>query len=451
MCYLIFVPKRIGLKLVLGVALLGLAVVCSTQPTQAQTLTTLHNFTYGLDGGTPSSTLVADKQGNLYGVAAYGGIQNCSLPPYGSGCGTVFELTPSKSGWTFNLLYSFAGGTDGGVPVEESLIFDKQGNLYGTTAYYGAGSEGTVFELSPMEGGWTHEVLYAFCLQYPNCADGASPWTGVVSKGGSLYGVTINGGAYNQGAVFKLSPSKSGWTETVLYSFCPEGYGDCSDGEWPEHAVPIFDKHGNLYGTTFFGGAYDYGVVFELVKTGKTTYTEKMLYSFTGGTDGGFPYAGLIFDKRGNLYGTTLTGGDVTGCNVEQYGVYAGCGVVFELTPPSGGSGAWTETVLHSFTGDADGAFPWSGLIFDSKGNLYGDTSGVDSMTQGVTSGYGTVFKLTPSGGSWTETVLHVFDNTDGAEPVGTLMLGKKGMLYGTTAQGGAYGYGTVFALNPKK
>ena len=442
------VVKHIGLKLILGVAVLGLVVEFGTQPTLAQTLTTLHNFTYGADGGTPSSILVADKQGNLYGVAAYGGIQNCSFPPYGTGCGTVFELTPSEGGWTFNVLYSFEGGTDGCLPAEESLIFDKQGNLYGTTAYCGAYYEGTVFELSPAEGGWTHDVLYAFCSQ-PSCTDGMSPWSGVVSKGGSLYGTTINGGAYNQGAVFNLMPSKSGWTETVLYSFCPAGWGNCTDGDWPAHVELVFDKHGNLYGTTVFGGGYDYGVVFELVKTGKTTYAEKVLYSFTGETDGGFPDAGLIFDKSGNLYGTTLTGGDVTGCNVETY--YGGCGVVFELTPPSSGSGAWTETVLHSFTGDADGAFPWSGLIFDSKGNLYGDTTGVDSMTPGVTSGYGTVFELTPSGGSWTETVLHVFDNTDGAEPAATLMLGKKGILYGTTAQGGAYGYGTVFALNPEK
>jgi len=442
MSYSDFVPKRMGLKLILGAAVLGL-VACATGPTQAQTLTTLYNFTYGSDGGNPFSGLVADKQGNLYGLASYGGIQNCSNPPDGTGCGTVFEMTPSEGGWTFNLLYSFAGSPDAGIPDVESLIFDKRGNLYGTTQLGGAHGVGTVFELSPAEGGWTEKVLYNICSA-SGCADGEEPFSSVALKNGSLYGATMAGGAHGSGTVFKLTPSKSGWTETVLYSFCSAS--GCTDGAIPGDMALIFDRQGNLYGTTYVGGAYGYGTVFELVKTGKTTYAEKVLYSFTGGTDGGFPDARLLFDKSGNLYSTTWIGGDLAGCNVAYYG----CGVVFELTPPSGDSGAWTETVLHSFAGGADGDYPWAGLIFDSKGNLYGETSGYDPFTDSFF-GYGTVFELTPSGGSWTEKVLHSFDWADGAEPIGGLILGKKGILYGTAGQGGAYGYGTVFHLNSKK
>lgn len=338
------------------------------------------------------------------------------------------------------VLYSFcalSNCADGDTP-EASLIFDAAGNLYGTTFDGGAYGLGSVFQLTPGSGGaWTEKVLYSFCSA-TNCADGTNPQGLVFDAAGNLYGTDIAGGVYGYGVVFQLVPSSGGtWTEKVLYNFNASGTG----GYYPYSGL-IFDATGNLYGTTEWGGAHNYGTVFQLTEGSKGKWKEKVLHSFNNnGKDGYAPYARLMFDAAWNLYGTTTQGGTSgTGCGGQ------GCGIVFQLTP--GAKGKWTEKVLHSFnvTGK-DGYDPWVGLIADSAGNLYGTTNA------GGSSGNGTVFKLSPSAkGKWTEKVLHSFknDGQDGRNPQAGLIVDAAGNLYGTTFYGGAYGDGTVFELARK-
>jgi uncharacterized repeat protein (TIGR03803 family) len=336
-----------------------------------------------------------------------------------SNYGTAFKLSPaSGGGYTETVLYSFTGGNDGGSPVASSLIFDGAGNLYGET-FSSADGAGTVFKLSPASGGgYTETVLYNFT----GGSDGEDPYGGLIlDSAGNLYGTTVLGGTSGYGTVFELSPaSGGGYTETVLHSFTGG-----SDGLYP-YGILIFDSTGNLYGTTIQGGPAGDGTVFELSPTSGGGYTEAVLYSFTGGSDGAVSTAGLILDSAGNLYGTTGNGGT------------SGYGTVFELSPAAGGG--YTETVLYSFTGRSD---PYAGLIFDSAGNLYGTT------IQGGTDNIGTVFKLSPaSGGGYTETVLHSFTyGSDGAYPYAGLIFDSAGNLYGTAQQGGPSGVGTAFEI----
>jgi len=395
----------------------------------------LHNFGNGTDGVEVYAGLVRDAAGNLYGTTYQGGTgSNCGV----GGCGTVFELIPTGGGWTEQVLHNFNNdGTDGFLPYA-GLILDAEGNLYGTTVLGGTYGPGTVFELSPTAGGgWTEQVLYSFCPQ-TNCPDGSIPYAGLVfDAAGNLYGTAEEGGTYGYGTVFKLSPGNP-WTETVLYSFCAQT--NCTDGGLPDAGL-IFDAAGNLYGTTRSGGDYGGGdagpgTVFELTAAG----TETVLHSFGYfPTDGLFPYAGLTFDTAGNLYSTTIAGGS------HLYGT------VFKLTPAGGG--IWTEQVLHSFSNNGtDGFNPSAGLIFDAAGNLYSTTS------EGGAYNYaGTVFELSPAGGgNWTETVLYNFGANgqyDGSGPRAGLVSDAAGNLYGTTAGGGiyscVYSCGTVFELTP--
>ena len=269
------------------------------------------------------------------------------------------------------------------------------------------------------------KVLHSFS----GGADGTYPYGGLIfDAAGNLYGTTTSGGTSNTGTVFELTPAAGGtWTEKVLHSF-----SGGTDGIHP-YAGLIFDAAGNLYGTTDLGGAYGYGTVFELTPAAGGTWTEKVLHNFNnGGTDGTRPYARLTFDAAGNLYGTTYGGG-----------AYNSYGTVFELTPAAGGT--WTEKVLHSFGSGTDGLIPYGGLIFDAAGNLYGTTA------YGGTNDLGTVFELTPkAGGGWTEKVLYSFgDGTDGVSPLAGLIFDAAGNLYGTTQHGGTYNYGTVFEIAP--
>jgi uncharacterized repeat protein (TIGR03803 family) len=272
------------------------------------------------------------------------------------------------------VLHSFAGGSDGADP-EAGLIADEQGALYGTTFAGGSSNNGTVFKLTPHANGrtdWTKAVLYSFCSQ-PSCSDGAVPIAGLIADdSGALYGTTSGGGAGSNGTVFKLTPPA--WTETVLYNFCSQP--SCSDGVGPVAGL-IADKSGALYGTTHAGGSSGNGTVFKLTPP---AWTETVLYSFLGGSDGGAPRAGLIADEQDTLYGTTTGGG------------IANNGTVFKLTPPTKGQSAWKETVLHRFCsqpGCSDGSGPVAGLTADERGVLYGTTGG------GGSSGVGTVFNLT--------------------------------------------------------
>ncbi len=379
----------------------------------------------------PAAGLVTDGKGNFYGTSEYGGSR---------GAGAVFELSPKAGGgWTEKVLWNFCpnGGVclDGVNPLG-SLIFDAKGNLYGTTSFGGVNNgSGTVFELSPGTGGvWTEKTLFTFA-QYGTT--GALPQSNLIfDSKGNLYGTTYqtaaNGGC---GVVFELTPSTGGtWTEKVLHTFTNQ-----PDGCGPIGGL-IFDAKGNLYGTTTNAGdnptGYAEGTVFELSPATNGTWTEKLLYTFTGANgsaDGNDPKGALIFDAKGNLYGTT-----------QQAGGGHNAGVVFELSPTS--SGPWTEKILYSFQGQpTDGSYEIGNLVFDAQGNLYGISSqggAYASGYNGCSIGCGTVFKLSPtSSGGWTESILHDFgaNTSDGHGINGGLIADAKGNLYGTSTYGGAY------------
>jgi len=347
--------------------------------------------------------------------------------------GTVFEMTPVVGGgWTEKVLYSFTEKPPNAYYPDAGLIFDAAGNLYGTTEAGGTSNFGTVFELSPVkDGGWREKVLHSFAG-----ADGSTPYASLIFDGsGNLYGTTEVGGAYGYGTVFELVPGTGGtWTQKVLYSFTG------THGTNP-YASLILDASGNLYSTTQTGGAYGHGTVFELIPSKGGHWTEKILHNFNN-PDGTYPSAGLIFDTAGNLYGTSVEGGTYN------------LGTVFELTPTGGGG--WTETVLHSF-GGADGSTPSASLVFDSAGNLYGTTGGGGTGSCGQYQGScGTVFELTPAtGGGWTETVLHDFARDEVYFPYAGVILDAAGNLYGTASSGGSGKgcgkphCGAVFELTP--
>ncbi|MGC2110071.1 MAG: choice-of-anchor tandem repeat GloVer-containing protein [Candidatus Korobacteraceae bacterium] len=333
-------------------------------------------------------------------------------------------------------LHNF-NGTDGSRPLYTGLVFDASGNLFGTTSRNGLYNGGTVYELSPNgNGGWTEKVLYNFDGRYRS-TDGNSPEAGVIfGPDGNLYGTASGGGSYGGGIVFELvSNGHGGWTEKKLHNF-----GNGTDGSQPYSAL-IFDSDGNMYGTTMRGGNNESsGTVFEMSPNGNGGWSEKKLHNFNPevGHDGEFPQGQLVFDNDGNLFGTTPSGG------AHQLGIDT-CGMIFELSP--NGDGGWTETKLHYFGAGTDGCLAYGGLVRDAEGNFYGTTlwGGSDP------SSFGTAYELSPNGhGGWTETKLHNFGSgNDGAEPWSNLTFDGSGNLYGTTGGGGSYGAGTVFELSP--
>jgi uncharacterized repeat protein (TIGR03803 family) len=391
--------------------------------------TTLTNFPFA-DGGFPQAGLAADAAGNLYGTTSMGGAH---------GYGVVFRLSRTDAGWAETILYNFPAGISNGaflVSNPSALTFDAAGNLYGETQYGGGAGLGNVFEVSPTaKGEWTAKNLFTF----KGAKTGAQPLGGVVfDSAGNLYGTTQLGGTSRCGAgcgtAFELTPSASGeWTETLLYTFSGE-----SDGGFPEGGL-IFDEAGNLYGTTYYGGdsrlkcSTSCGTVFKL-SPGSGGWTKTLLYQFSGArSDGRGPMGSLVFDPAGNLYGTTTDSGNA---------FYCVCGAVFELSPTSGGSGEWSETVVALF-GKKGPSYPEAGLIIDRAGNLYGTS---------LYGGGGYVFELSPSSTGWVETDLYAFDgfkpgSHDGNEPAAALTFGPDGTLYGTTTLGGTSNWGTVFAI----
>lgn len=418
------------LVLLLFLILIFLFLTLTAQPAQAQTYNVIHNFTGGLDGAAPYAGLTMDQAGNFYGTAGFGGYTGGDCARFG-GCGTLFELSSRGSGWVFTPLYIFRGGSDAAVPGAR-IIIGPDGDFYGTTNAGGSGY-GTVFKAKP--------------------AASLSP---------NIFG---------------------GWIETVLHRFSGGG-----DGTYPQGAEVVFDQLGNLYGTTPTGGShycgYGCGTVFKLTP-GEGGWTETVIKAFSGGQDGALPFSGLIFDQAGSLYGTAGYGGDI-GCDATFFP--PGCGTVFQLTPSGSG---WNENVLYTFHNRGDGAHPESGLIYD-QGSLYGTTSAWVDDTGGTvfdmtypywwfstlysftgigpvaslsmdgagdvygttyTGGlylFGSVFKLTQSGGGWTYTALHDFTGgDDGAYPISNVTFDTNGNLYGTASGGGAHGYGVVWKITP--
>jgi hypothetical protein len=454
--------------LLLAVAL-TLAVPASAEWTEK----VLYSFQGGTnDGSVPAGGVVFDSQGNLYGATTDGGPASCA--PIGGACGTVFQLSPpaQKGGaWTETLIYRFKGkgSNDASVP-NGGLILDAAGNLYGVTAYGGTGDCvllgvpagcGTVYELSPPKekgGAWTRTILYSF----PTAKQGYVPNGDLVfDSAGNLYGATVFGGGKGTtcdkfyqycGAVFELSPprTKGGkWTEKVLHQFAGVAPGkQYGDGANPNGGL-VLDNKGNIFGTTFYGGNASGGCgpagcgrVFELQRPALEggAWTERVLHNFNG-QEGATPAAGVIFDPKGNLFGTGFGGG-------------SGYGVVFELKKPSGSRLPWKIAVLHGFSDGNDGANPAAPLVFDGSGYLYGTT-----QTATNRNAQGNVVRMKPpiqKGGSWAFSVLYTFaGNPDGAQPSSPLVLDQAGNVYGTTEDSGSgtgCGFGdcgTVYEVSP--
>ena len=332
---------------VLSTLSLSLLTIVIGQPAQAQTFQVIYNFTDGLDGGGPYAGLTMDMAGNLYGTTEVAGAHNG---------GSVFKMTHTPSGWAFAPLYDFTWNGDGARP-EARVTFGPDGVPYGTATAGGLGY-GVVFKLIPRA---------TFCPT-PLCF----------------------------------------WSETTLYQFT-----GTPDGRFPASEV-VFDAAGNAYGTTAYGGSSGQGTVYKLAPSGGG-WTETVLYSFGGGS-GSNPFSGVIFDSAGNLYGTTMTGS-------------AGYGTVYQLTPSGSG---WVENTIYTFQGGTDGGGPWGGLMFDRAGNLYGTTYTL-----------GRVFKLSPAGSAWTYSVLYTFG---GRGPNGNLIMDASGSLYGMTTQNTGHNFGEVLS-----
>jgi hypothetical protein len=441
----------------------------------AQTYTVLHTFTGGLDGANPYAGLAWDGGSNFYGTTIQGGYAgttcyNLAGGP-ANGCGVVFQLHRSGSNWTFSTLYEFRGGTvDGNFPTAPVTIA-RDGSLYGTTwagdyngshlcRWIGVGAPdigcGIVFNLRPPMSAcktalcsWTETIILALDGTDQDGGSGPSQGQLVLDQAGNLYGTDWNS-YLNDGEVFQLMPSGGSWMVGKTYVMYPPG--GTGSPLLPLNGV-TFDSAGNLYGTSELGPydapncGYHYlngcGTIFQLTPTA-SGWNENIVYNFTDGADGKFPIAGLVADQAGNLYGVSSTDGPESG------------GTAFELSP-SGGS--WAYHTIYALPNGNPGegncfiavattgcSGPWGTLLIDSAGNLYGA-----SYANG-TYHNGNVFKLTQSNGSWTYTDLYDFTGgSDGANPVGALILDGNGNLYGTTSRGGADGYccGVVFEITP--
>jgi len=474
-----------------SLSLATIAIIALTLSCFAQTESVIYNFQGTTDGSSPQSTPIADAQGNLYVTTATA--TGC--------CGAVVQLKPPSTpggSWSETTIYSFAGPPNDGYWPRAGLIADSSGNLYGTTFYGGpTGCNiggpvlgcGTVFELSPPAtsgGAWTETILYNF---QGGTVDGRYPTASLVfDNQGNLYGTTTSGGngfCYgfpgDCGTAFKLSPpTKTGgkWRERILHNF-----GNGSDGQYPNSAL-VIDPSGVLYGTTELGGPNDCspdlganmfcGTVFQLTPPSAPNLRWAERYFSLGPANGHgfFVAAGLVEGPNGKLYGVTANGlATTTASCVDALGFGQGCGMIFEITPPSLNNGHWGFAHLYNFADLGDGAVPLSSLIIDSAGNLFGTASTGGGLgtchddklapEQVSVNGCGTVFELSPptaKGHPWTETTLHQFPGgTDGARPIGGVMSDSKGDLFGTTWEGGIgtscgdlNGCGTVFEITLK-
>lgn len=390
----------------------------------------------------------AFPQGRLVLSSSTGVLYGATYSGGTYGWGTVYQLTPGTGGvWTQKVLYNFTGGNDGANPPA-GLVLGPNTVLYGTTYQGGSTGYGTVFQVAPIGGGvWKQTTLYTF----KGGSDGANPQGSLTrSTSGVLYGTTYNGGTQGLGTVFSLTPGTGGaWTERVLHSF--QGG---TDGANPQATLAL-SSQAVLYGTTYAGGTAGWGTVFSLIPGAGGVWTEKILYSFTGQADGGGPAAGVtLAPTTGVLYGTTFWGGNVvSGCPLAGY--INGCGVVYQVVPSAGGN--WTQSVLYTFAGPpADGAHPYQNLTLTSAGKLWGTGfSGGSSLNICFTASYvgcGNAFLLAPpatQGGAWTYNKMHNFIGNDGGGPEGVI-LNSTGAAFGATYVGGlAGGYGAVYQIAP--
>ena len=392
------------------------AVIAFTATAWAASTTKLiYSFGGSADGEYTDTELVTDSAGNLYGTSVQGGI---------FGGGTVFQVSPSG---VHTVLYDFTGGADGGEPYK-GVTLDAQGNLYGTAVTGGGGSCeggcGVVFKLTNTGGTWTQTVVHTFT----GGSDGSGPGSPVaIDKHGNIWGTTPTGGANGVGVVYQLTPDGTGgWKAHVIHAFT--GGNDGSGGSASRFLI---DASGNLYNVCTVGGAYGFGIVYELSPNqGKWKFTT--LYAFKDQPDGASPYGGVISDAAGNLYGTTY-----------YAGVYD-LGTVYKLTH---NNGKWTESVLYSFKGGLDGASPISSLVADASGNLYGTTSdgGAASCVCGV------IFKVSRAAtGKWTETVPYRFLGTPNPGfAYNGMVRNSDGNLYGATVHGGNGNDGAIYKFTP--
>jgi uncharacterized repeat protein (TIGR03803 family) len=376
----------------------------------AATQKVLYTFTGGLDGGDPYAGVIFDRAGNLYGVTQTGGMYNR---------GTVFKLSPSPSAWTETVLYNFTGGPDGGEPIG-GLVIDDSGYLYGTAS---AGGDpiyncGTLFQMSPLHGGgWDFEVLHRF--KGPENNDGCSPAAKLRYVDGGLWGTTVNGGSRYYGAAFVLD-ADGFWS---VNSFLGR------NGQWPWGGINNWS-----YGTTFTGGSHTEGKVYQVI----WGIGFKVIHGFSlTGKPGYNPFGELLTSTVvgvRTMYGTTYAGG------------VGGGGTVYRLRESQTKPNVWLTNVLHSFSGQ-DGEGPGAGVIADAAGNLYGTTTygGTDAGSAG------TVFKLSPGvKNTWTHTILYSFTGgIDGGELTSGVIFDEVGNLYGITSSGGAYNKGVVYQIIP--
>ncbi len=423
-------PRQITIPKAFVLLAASILLVFAASAVQAQTFAVIHSFT-GPDGDVPEAGLTMDRAGNLYGTTRSGGA--FLQPPFCDvyipiGCGIVFKLSQHNSVWQLATIFSF-DGPDGAYPMTPVTI-GTSGILYGTTSV-GAACQfspygcGTVFKLTPPGrsivsaslSSWTEAVVHAFT---GNDDGGPFPGALIFDKAGNMYGPSFWGGSSGNGVIFEFSPSGNNWTENVLYTF--QGGAD----GWGPHDIVGDGSFDHLFGATHGGGSNGCdgtgcGTIYELTRMG-SVWIKTTLHVFTDGMDGAWPDAAPIMDSAGNLYGTTS-------------GAYTSTGTVWEMSPSGNG---WTFTTLHVFAGCAN-CGPYGGVTMDAAGNLYGTTYTGGSL------GLGNAFKLSLVHEQWTYTDLHDFTGgDDGDLPHGNVLLDSDGNLYGTTTHGGLYGLSGV-------
>ena len=377
----------------------------------------IYSFAGGQDGEYADTDLVMDGAGNIYGTSVQGGAH---------GSGTVWRLSPEGNTWTHTVLYSFTGGADGGEPYK-GVTLDADGNLYGTAVTGGGGTCeggcGVAYKLTNNGGTWTQRVIH----QFNGPDDGQGPGARLtIGDDGDIYGMAPTGGEFGAGTIYQMHATRHGWNFKVIHAFT--GGADGCGGS----AGAMLVHGGSLYGASTACGANGAGLIYALTPNQKGKFKFKILYAFKGEPDGSFPYGGLMFDAKGNIYGTTYYDGEDE------------VGAVYELSPKD--RGEWKERELYSFKDNgSDGASSISNLVQDASGNLYGTTSA------GGTSNLGTIFKLTSGAHhSWTESVVHSFGGPpDGAFAYNGMVGDGSGVFYGATTHGGEDDEGAIYKFTP--